>query len=488
MKKIDSCKDWSFEELDDAYLAIQKIAEEKFGLDYYPNQVEIITSEQMLDAYSSVGMPIYYTHWSFGKQFVSESERYKRGQMGLAYEIVINSSPSIAYLMEENTMMMQCLVMAHACFGHNAFFKGNVHFKQWTDATSIVDYLSFAKHYIRECEEKYGADEVEAILDAAHSLSMHGVDKYKRPAKLSKEQAKERKKFLERYNEEQQNDLWRTVPGNDKTAVIKEEEQFPKEPQENLLYFVEKNAPNLDQWKREIVRIVRKTAQYFYPQMLTKIGNEGFATFFHYEILNEMYEQGLVTDGFMLEFLSSHTNVVMQRPMEPLNPYAIGFAMYQDIKRISMEPTEEDLRWFPDWAGNSKWLENVKFAAFNFKDESFILQYLSPKVIRDFKLFYVLDDDEEEDMVVNSIHNDEGYKVIREKLSEQHNVNNRIPNIQVVRVDQWGDRSMHLVHYQTNRHCLDVKATQKTLEHLLTLWEYPISLVSTDQQEPMSVK
>ena len=106
------------------YDTIAGIADD-FELDTYSNQLEIISAEQMLDAYASVGMPIGYNHWSFGKHFIQNEQSYRRGRMGLAYEIVINSDPCIAYLMEENSMMMQALVMAHACFGHNSFFKGN---------------------------------------------------------------------------------------------------------------------------------------------------------------------------------------------------------------------------------------------------------------------------------------------------------------------------------------------------------------------------
>ena len=119
--KLDAGQDWTFETVEDVYLRLEQIAKDKYDLDYYPNQIEVITSEQMLDAYTSVGMPIYYNHWSFGRQFVLQQEQYKRGRSGLAYEIVINSNPCIAYLMEENTMCLQALVVAHASFGHNAF-------------------------------------------------------------------------------------------------------------------------------------------------------------------------------------------------------------------------------------------------------------------------------------------------------------------------------------------------------------------------------
>lgn len=116
--------DWSFELLQSYLKEIERVAA-IYKLSAYPNQIEIITAEQMMDAYAGIGMPIGYTHWSFGKRFIETEQGYKRGQMGLAYEIVINSNPCIAYLMEENTITMQALVMAHACFGHNSFFKNN---------------------------------------------------------------------------------------------------------------------------------------------------------------------------------------------------------------------------------------------------------------------------------------------------------------------------------------------------------------------------
>ena len=177
--------EWTFETLQRTYDAIEEVALNDLGLDVYPNQVEIISSEQMLDAYSSIGMPLMYSHWSFGKHFAREERMYRKGYAGLAYEIVINSNPCISYNMEENTMALQALVMAHAAFGHNHFFKNNYLFRQWTDAEGILEYLQFAKSYIAECEEREGLNAVEEILDAAHAIMDHGVFRYRRPPKLS---------------------------------------------------------------------------------------------------------------------------------------------------------------------------------------------------------------------------------------------------------------------------------------------------------------
>ncbi|MGZ8195916.1 MAG: SpoVR family protein, partial [Methylosarcina sp.] len=402
-KPLSETSEWTFELIEKYHKEIARIAG-NFGLDTYPVQLEIITAEQMMDAYAAVGMPIVYSHWSFGKEFVTNEARYKKGQMGLAYEIVINSNPCIAYLMEENSMTMQALVIAHAAYGHNSFFKNNYLFTTWTSADSIIDYLVFAKNYIAQCEERYGEKQVEEILDSCHALRNYGVDRYKRPSRLSLQDEETRQKAREEYLQSQVNELWRTIPVKAVTPSDKKDFQFPKEPQENILYFLEKNSPFLEPWQREIIRIVRKIAQYFYPQRQTQVMNEGWATFWHYTLLNQLYDEGLVTDGFMIEFLQSHTNVIYQPPFHSkhysgINPYALGFAMMSDIRRICEDPTDEDRRWFPDIAG-SDWNKTLHFAMQNFKDESFIGQYLSPKVIRDFKLFSIFDDYERSEIEV----------------------------------------------------------------------------------------
>ncbi len=475
--------DWSFE-LIEQYHAVIRSTAERFGLDTYPNQLEIITAEQMMDAYASVGMPVNYRHWSYGKEFISTEKNYKRGHMGLAYEIVINSNPCISYLMEENTMAMQALVIAHAAYGHNSFFKGNYLFRMWTDAASIIDYLVYAKNYVAGCEERHGLDAVEELLDSCHALMNHGVDRYRRPSKLSLIQELARSKDREAYAQQQVNDMWRTLPRKiEKAASEKEVRRFPEEPQENLLYFIEKNAPLLEPWQREIVRIVRKVAQYFYPQRQTQVMNEGWATFWHHKLLNTLYDDGHLTDGMMIEWLKSHTNVVYQPPVghkhySGINPYALGFAMYTDIKRICEKPTDEDRAWFPGMAGND-WLETIDHAMRNFKDESFIGQYLSPQLMRDFRLFSIVDDEKESELEVSAIHDEAGYRAVREALSHQYDLGSREPNIQVWSVNLRGDRSLTLRHTQHNDRPLHDTA-QEVLKHVSRLWGFGVHLDSVD--------
>ena len=476
--------DWTFKLIDAYMQEIEDIAINDFQLDFYPNQIEIIHSEQMLDAYSSIGMPIMYPHWSFGQSFMTNQVHYQKGFMGLSYEIVINSNPCIAYLMEENTMTMQNLVMAHACIGHNTFFKNNYLYKQWTDAESIIDYLVYAKKYVMDCEDEHGPEVVEEVLDACHALQMYGVDKYKRPPSLSAVQEKERAKERREWNRRQMKEIWDTIPQT-RIDPAEETERFPLEPQENLLHFIEDNAPNLDPWKKELVRIVRKISQYFYPQRQTQLMNEGCACFYHYEIMSKLREKNLITQGHMIEFLSSHTGVIYQPPYyhpgyRGINVYALGFAMYKDIQRVCMDPTDEDKRWFPDYAGCGDWKPTIKWAIETFKDESFVMQFLSPKVIRDFKLFSIIDNDRDPKLEVEAIHDDTGYKIVREALSDQYNIGYLIPDVQVYDVDRWGDRSMTLHHNVVNRRPLEPIMTQEVLKHATTLWGYDVILESRD--------
>jgi stage V sporulation protein R len=478
-KLISTGPEWTFELVQQYDKELARIAD-RFRLDTYPNQIEIISSEQMMDAYASTGMPLMYSHWSFGKHFLHTQQNYQRGRMGLAYEIVINSNPCIAYLMEENTMTMQALVLAHASYGHNSFFKGNYLFQTWTDAESIIDYLLFAKNYIAECEEKYGIEAVEEILDACHALMNQGVNRYKRPRPLSAEQEQARQEERAEYIQRTLNDIWTTIP-----KVEKEEqeqvERFPKDPEENLLYFLEKNAPLLETWQREILRIARKIAQYYYPQKQTQVMNEGWACFWHYHLLHELYNEGKVTDGFMLEFLHSHSSVIYQPAFDSphysgINPYTLGFNMFMDIRRICENPTDEDREWFPDIAG-SDWLDTVHFAMKNFKDESFILQFLSPKVMRDLRLFSILDDESRSYLEVDSIHDEMGYKEIRESLAAQYNLGNREPNIQVYNVNVRGDRMLTLRHYQHQGRPLG-KETDELLKHIHRIWQFDVEIES----------
>ena len=471
---FDEKEDWTFDKLDAVYGEIEKIAKQELDLDVFPNQIEIIDSEKMLDAYSSHGMPVFYRHWSLGKSFVSNQKSYQGGYQSLAFEIVINSSPCISYLQESNDMTMQALVIAHAAFGHNAVFKGNCEFQKWTQPSSILDELNFGKFFISQCEERFGEREVEAVLDACHALMDHGVDSHKRPSRARETNpGRAMDDRLANYDLVWEKTVGQSLPKKEEWASLGEGE-------ENLLYFIEKNAPGMPQWKREIIRIVRKTAQYFHPQMLTKTLNEGFATFTHHYCMNRLYEKGLISAGAWFGFIQSHTNVIMQPEFDDprysgINPYALGFSMFRDIRRACENPTEEDLLWMPNLRGKH-WLDAVKEAMAFHNDSGFISQCLSPKVMRDFKLFALADAASSPEYGVAAIHDEGGYQKLRSLLSERYTRASRVPCIQVASVDLAGDRSLTLRYVPYRERPLDADSAKEVLGHVRALWGYPVHL------------
>ncbi|MGO4404617.1 SpoVR family protein [Bosea sp. RAF48] len=489
-----SGSDWNFRTLSRAYDVIEAVAKEELHLDIYPVQMEVISSEQMLDAYSSIGMPLMYRHWSFGKHYLHHELLYRKGGRGLAYELVINSNPCIVYLMEENTMALQALVTAHAALGHNHFFKNNYLFQQWTDAGAILGYLDFAKGFIARCEERHGVAAVEAILDAAHALMDQGVFRYRRPPKLSSDKQREGLRERLEYEERSYNDLWRTVPrpadgtkADETEDTVAERKKALNLPEENLLYFLEKNSLILEPWQREILRIVRVIAQYFYPQRQTQVMNEGCATFVHYTVMNALFDQGRISEGAMLEILRNHSNVVFQPAFDDprfsgINPYALGLDMMQDIQRIATEPTAEDRDWFPEIAGQGDWRAILLDAWANHRDESFMRQYLSPALIRKWRMFLLSDAADERFYTVASIHNERGYERIRAALAQKYDIGASYSDIQVVDVDLLGQRHLRLQHRVNGGILLESTSCDATLRRIHELWGYEVNLEGVDAQ------
>lgn len=476
-KLLYTGSEWTTDTLYEIMAACEEIAVEDLGLDCFPNQIEIITVEQMLDAYSSVGMPLMYNHWSFGKSFLNNTHNYNKGRMGLAYELVINSDPCINYLMEENSVTTQALVIAHAAFGHNHFFKNNYLFQKWTQPDAIVDYLLFAKKYVAECELKYGQEAVEEILDACHAIQRQSVNKYKKPVKLNARKEREKQKQRAEYLQSQVNDLWsKTVPEAHKNHT----DAPVMEPEENLLYFLEKNSPVLKDWERELCRIVRMISQYFYPQIQTKVLNEGFASFTHYHIMTKLHEQGRIDDGSYIEFLKLHTSVLYQPGYNSphyggINPYCLGFDILTDVKRMCTEPTAEDVDTFPDLVGTD-WRAAIRDIAANYRDESGIRQFLSPNIVRDWGLFHLSHDQGDDKFVVRNIQNHRGFRNIRNKLAEQYEIGSMIPDIQIVDHNITSTRTLELVHQAHKGQLLDENSVYDVILHVQRLWGYNVTL------------
>lgn len=333
---------------------------------------------------------------------------------------------------------------------------------------------------------------MEAILDSAHALLEQGVFRYRRPPKSSRQRSLDKRRRRLEYEEKSHNELWRTLPaGIDPPAIppiVEAEEDFGSEmklPEENLLYFIEKYSPVLRPWQRENLRIVRSLAQYFYPQRQTRLMNEGCATFVHHTIMHALYDRGLITEGSLLEFLYNHTSVIYQpdfsdRRFNGFNPYALGFAMMDDIRRICEAPTEEDRDWFPRLAGTSDWMAALRDAWSNYRDKSVIEQCLSPKLMREFRLFELYDNAQEPAFGVAAIHNEHGYRRLRSALARQYDPGTTDANIQVAAADLKGDRTLHLSHVMQRGIPLHATTREQVVSHLEHLWGHMVSIQETD--------
>ena len=336
-----------------------------------------------------------------------------------------------------------------------------------------------------------GNTAVEETLDACHAIQYQSINKYKRPNKLNAKDEIEKQRARSKYLQSQVNDLWRTVPTAKKEDENQLEKGWPSEPEENLLYFLEKYSPILTPWQREICRIVRRIAQYFYPQYQTKVMNEGFASFTHHYIFNKLYDQDKVDDGAMIEFFKLHSAVLYQPPFDSpnyngFNPYALGFAILKDIQRVCTTPDEEDKRWFPHLA-DTDWRITIKDIAANYRDESAILQFLGPKVIRDQGLFNLHDESYYDNYIVTSIHNERGYKKVRKHLSASYETAAMIPDIQITNADITGSRDLTLLHESYKGKRLDKKTADRVLSHVQKLWGHKVKLYTMHDENLLDV-
>jgi stage V sporulation protein R len=208
--------------------------------------------------------------------------------------------------------------------------------------------------------------------------------------------------------------------------------------------------------------------------------------------MNTLFDRGQISEGAMLEILRSHSNVVFQPGFDDprysgINPYALGLDLMQDIQRISTQPTAEDRDWFPDIAGNGDWRETLLEAWANHRDESFIRQYLSPTLIRKWRLFVLTDAANEPHYQVASIHNERGYEKIRSALADSYDVGTSRSDIQVVDLDLLGDRQLRLQHKVRDGIVLEEESRDATLRHVRKLWGYDVSLEGVDARTGTSV-
>ncbi len=410
---------------------------EQSGLNPYPQEFEICNYEEMINYEAYLGMPARYPHWSFGKAYERKKTFYRYNLSGLPYEMVINSNPCLAYLMKDNTLLLQILTMAHV-YGHNDFFRNNRMFRDGTRAELVLEMFKSHGRRVRAyiSDPSIGYTRVERVLDAAHALRLQGY-RWVGEKHLNKDQQRDRliqntnqglveHPLLEKRSEAEQPDLSR----------------LPLVPEEDILLFLSQHAP-LSEWEKDILQMVREESQYFLPQIETKIMNEGWASFWHYRILSKLD----LPQGLHLEFLARHNQVI--RPHEgSLNPYQLGFAIFSELEKCH-----------PDDPG---FIFSVREQE---RDASFIRRYLTEELCKQLNLFEYRKNSR--DFIVSEVADEEGWKQIRDTLANQVGIS-MVPNIKVMELKK-AENVLYLEHEWEGKE-LQIKYAHETLKHIARLW------------------
>src|SRR3989338_4331234 len=275
-------------------------AAKEFGLDPHPQEFEICDHEQMLAYTVYSGMPSHYPHWSYGKNYEKLKTLYDYGVSGLPYEMVINSNPCISYLMRDNSLLLQVLTMAHV-YGHNDFFKNNFTFKPTRAEFTVETFKAHADRVRRYVEDpSLGLEKVERLLDAAHALSLQ----CRRNLAIRKQTpAEEKQRRLEESKKSE--DPFQSIHRRQE-YVVPDLNKVPLYPEEDILIFVRDHNPYFSDWEKDLLTIAHEEAQYFIPQIETKIMNEGWASFWHKRIVEALDPP----QGMKLESLVRHNQVL----------------------------------------------------------------------------------------------------------------------------------------------------------------------------------
>ena len=443
--------------------AIDEITEiaKGFGLDFYSMRYEICPSD-IIYTFGAYGMPTRYSHWSFGKQFHKMKLQYDFG-LSKIYELVINSDPCYAFLLDSNSPIQNKLIVAHV-LAHCDFFKNNARFRN--TKRDMVESMAASAERIRIYEGKYGRESVEKTIDAILAIEEH-ID----PSLIKVEQDWQIKsiKPIERKRSPYE-DLWDKEERKEKELLASQKnKKFPHQPVKDIILFILQHSQYLEEWQRDIMTMLRDEMYYFWPQLETKIMNEGWATYWHQQILREMD----LTSGEALEFAKLNASIV-QASKTSINPYYLGLKIFEDIEERYNHPNKKmkELGIQPG-TGREKIFEVREIES----DASFIRNYLSRDMIlrEDMYLFQRQGRDYK---VIGKDCN-----VIRDQLVSMR-VNGGFPTIFVKNGDYLRNGELYLIHSYEGVE-LDIKYLEKVLPYIHHLWGRAVHLETVYDDKPM---
>ncbi|HEY8425494.1 MAG TPA: SpoVR family protein [Limnochordales bacterium] len=475
------------------------------GLDFYEMRFEVVPAD-VLYSVGAYGMPTRFSHWSFGKAFHRMKTEYDYN-LSRIYELVVNSDPCYAFLLDGNTLAQNKLVVAHV-LAHSDFFKNNWRFAGTSHF--VMDNMAAHAERIARYEFRYGKEAVERLLDAALALAEQ-VDPHPVGPPSEPDDEDEEPGALEPARPSTPyDDLWeldrrlgpsqaaegrdlaatptprpgqRPAQGRSAGFTLQSSEprrrseghretvrrppgarRHPIRPERDLLRFIMQHSEYLEAWQRDVLAMVREEALYFWPQIETKIMNEGWATYWH-AILMRDEELG---EAEALEFARMHASVVQPYRLQ-LNPYLLGWKLFQSIEARWECPSEEDRTrlGLPGGQGREKIFEVRQLET----DVGFIRNYLTRSLVEELHLVSLVRRGDE--WQVEST----GWREVRDALAARL-ANGGIPVI-VVEDGDYGGKGELLLRHQYEGQELDLHHLERTLPYVFDLWGRPVHLMTT---------
>jgi stage V sporulation protein R len=435
--------------LERAITEITEIAK-GFGLDFYPMRYEICPAD-IIYTFGAYGMPTRFSHWSFGKQFYKMKLHYDLG-LSKIYELVINSDPCYAFLLDSNSLIQNKLIVAHV-LAHCDFFKNNVRFQN--TKRDMVESMAATAERIRKYEIQYGKKEVEKFIDAVLAIEEHIDPSLMRP-KLAWDLTDEKYEDEPTQQSTPYDDLW-TLDEKEKKQKPesrKKKKKIPPQPEKDVVLFIEQYSRELSDWQRDIMTMIREEMLYFWPQLETKIMNEGWASYWHQRILREMD----LTSDEAIEFAKLNAGVV-QPSRTSINPYYLGLKIFEDIEERYNNPTEEmKKRGVQPNSGREKIFEVREIES----DISFLRNYLTKELVMREDMYLFQKQGKDYRII------DKEWENVRDQLVNMR-VNGGFPYITVNDGDYMRNGELYLKHWYEGIE-LDLKYLEKVLPYIYQLW------------------
>ena len=397
------------------------------GLDPFPVHCEAVPANVLYE-FAAYLIPGRMSHWSYGKAYHAMKTRYDYG-LNKLYEMVINADPAYAFLLDSNSNLENTFVRAHV-MGHVDFFRNNVHFSP--TQRDMLEVVSRHAERARQYEFDYGKPEVEALLDATLAIQEHVVPPT--PTLKPRETAR-----LTPRNDPEWNRLWQS-----ETAARSYEVRPHDSGDRDVLRYIITHSDQLEDWQRDIVGMVRDEMLYFWPQMRTKIMNEGWDSYWHLRLMRCLD----LDDADVINYSRLHASVTAPISFQ-INPYAIGYAIFRDLAEREGDDAIFLVRSMND-------------------DVSFIRNYLTESLVDDLHLY--LYGAERDQIVVKT----RRWQEVRNQLVTSL-VHAGIPVIEVEDGDFHHRGELYLIHRHEGID-LDLPYAERTLQHVHTLWGRPVHL------------